>query len=187
MKDSLTRLGQDSTLVNAPDLVTRFEEFVRENGSHVIYVRINKEMNHECWDPVRQQANGLNVCPICYGTGHPISIERNLCRAWREAPAGRESEAMTQTWPGIQVVGYRSFAFLPKVRPAIQDIILEIEWMPDGRVRNLIMAYEIKNVEALREEQGIIVYYKCYGAYASVNNLTIEKLLRKETRIRLVD
>ena len=185
--DAKTRLRPDMGLVREPDLRREFATPLQEWGSHVLLVRVNKNVHHKCWDPVRQQAEGLSECPECYGTGKLITIERHLSRYWSEAPPGRESQAMTQAIPGLLMVGYESFTFKPVARPHEEDLIFKVEWHPAGNVHNLLGAYEIKKVIDLRQEQGVLVFYKVYASNAAINAGAVEALLRQETRIRVVD
>jgi len=183
-----TRIGPDPLAVDMPELVHEFEQMIESIGSHVVYVRLDKRRKHDCWDSVRQQSAGLDLCPECYGMGFEIAMERHLARNWFPSPGGAQSQAYTQTWPGMLMDAYTVVAFKPVVRPQLGDLVFRVEWDKNtGLPLNLLEALEIRKVNDMREEQGYLVYYQCYATVSGVNRVVVEDLLRKETRIRVID
>jgi len=188
---SRSRLRADASRIRQPELVHEFEQFLDDNegiGSMVLYLRRDLDVKHECWQTTSQHSRGIKACPECYGTGYAVSIERHVARDWGEASPGRQAQSYPQTEPGRVPNPSHSFAMKPNARPKVGDFIFKVEWNEATEmVLNLIEAHEVERVEDKRQEQGVLVFYKVYCQGAGVNEREVERLLRQEQRIRIVD
>ena len=185
---SNTRIGTNPAFVQEPELVREFRNIMNEWGSHVVYLRRHVHIKHQCWVTTKQQPEGLSVCPACYGTGRSISLERHLAKDWTEASPGRLVQSADHAEPGIIESPAQSLAVKPIVKPKVGDIIFRVEWNTNTlRPHNLIEAYEIARILDMREEQGILAFYKCFCNVAHINKEAVELLLRQEMRIHIVD
>ena len=186
---SQIEVGGISSKVGSPYLTPELDDFTKETGSHIIYLRRYTDMKHKCWDPIRSQPAGIKVDPICYGTGYVISLERRRVRDYGQATPGRETQSSDDASPGRIDSSFRVFIMLPDANPKVIDMIFRVSWVrPEyNRVESLIEAHEIQRVSDFRDEQGILVYYKVYCIRASINHNTIDYLIRNDQRVQIVN
>ena len=181
-------LGIDTNKIVQPELVREFDNTLNNWGHRVVYVRIDPNVHRECWDPVAHQPYGGKACMECYATGYQVQLERHLFRTFMESTPGRLASSFEQTDPGKMYTSLKSGYLKPKVRVQLDDLIIRVEWNRRTEVpMNIINILRIADFDDLREEQGVLVFYKVYCDTIHINRRTFEDQIRKETRIIVVD
>ena len=138
--------------MNSTINIARFNKFVDKHGIWVIYARGNQFVAcSSCGQTDRSEGDAS--CSECLGTGHPVELERmHVVIAKTRIGSLPELSKI----PGFVVDSdYRLYT--PRIsRPAISDLILEVEWdtpqkgvVNCGQPVSIIHAYRIENVEPI--------------------------------------
>jgi hypothetical protein len=142
-------------------LVNDFVNFIEEHPIQIVYIRRILGVHCRCWNEKEQSANPR--CPSCFGTGYSVKVELHKCRGMSAMAPISQPQLLQHAEPGSVAQPSYIFFMKPEARPAIGDIIFDVEWTGSGHgslINHIISPYEISYPEPMRGEQGALTYWR---------------------------
>jgi len=164
------------------DLREEFENFLRQHGHYIVYIRRDTNIRCRCWDFTANAPSSDKSCPRCYGTGYKVSLERHLMRkAITGSPLGLAATLQSRE-PGQfltpSFIGY----FKPLLRPQAGDKVVEVTWDRNtGALVRITAMYEVSTIDDKRQDGGELVFYTLWGDRESINIPAKEAQLKIDT------
>jgi len=155
--------------------IDRFmEKVIRKYGHFIVYVRADKNFYCSCWEEHMKEADPL--CNICYGTGYKVKLQRMRVRS--------RIVTVFETLPGLK---YNSpagnftpkafvYYFMEKHHPKAEDLILEVEWDENKKVKRITDKHRITVADPKFGDDGVTAFYQVYVSHeegSSENNKAI--------------
>jgi hypothetical protein len=141
------------------DIRAEVKKILENYGHYVLYLRRDLRLKCDCYQENAETADPN--CPLCFGTGYKVSIEKILAR--------RQSSSNNSTVPNNllnQSAGkfYNNpmIYYLPyQVNPKNGDLIIEVKWM-NQKATGIKEKHFITNVQDKRGINGSVMFFQVY-------------------------
>jgi hypothetical protein len=141
----------------------KLKKFFDEYSHNVIYVRRDERFRCVCY--IERSGEPTPNCPICFGTSYVVQIEKKRTR--------RNISAIPETLIGanrLQQAGRIAstayiYYFEHDVKPAINDLVLDVIWDINGVPRRIEQKHLISAVEPKLGYKGRVEFYQVYARY----------------------
>ena len=140
------------------NLFNEFAEILDEYGYDFLVVKRDSEVKCSCFDEKTLSAD--RECPICYGLGTTVKVEKHVCRELDITTGDYAAKKnQVQNYGEVGLIG-RKFFFQPQAKLAEGDLIVEVNWSPTGKpIWNKGHIFEVANVDPQRFEKGELIFY----------------------------
>lgn len=143
------------------DIRGALNEIIELYGHNVIYVRRDTKFRCECFSSRNGQADAR--CKKCLGTGYSITYEQIKVRSRIVDGYGNLSDKGEVVAPkGIKQVKSTVYYFPERLHPKEGDLILEVEWTDEGKVKRIRDKHFISISDPKLGVQGRIEFYQVH-------------------------
>lgn len=157
----------------------RFSAFLYKHAPWVIYIRRDENFTCQYCSPDPNAGEGDPTCPMCMGTGYPVTLEKVKVLI---AKANRTARPNSDNLPGLVSLGEIRAYFTKDDLPKQGDYLLEVEWTVDsdyvesvGEPVSIIHAYKVDTLEPQYDED--ILYFSGVLDVMDTKKAPLEKAL----------
>ena len=148
-----------------------FNGILKQYGHNVLVLRKNTKTRCICYDPLLQASD--RDCPYCFGMGVVPIAEKHLIRDMDMKVPDTLPYIASQQLYGKLAVSSRSYFFKKDAKIAIEDLIIDVDWIGNQPVYKDGGIYEISHIDPQRFLNGEVVFQKVY-----VKDQPVEKAIR---------
>lgn len=143
------------------DIKAALDEIIERYGHEIIYIRRDLKFRCECFSDRNGQAD--SKCKKCLGTGYDIKYERMKVRSRIVDGHDRLSDQGEVVAPkGLKQVKSTVYYFPERYKPKEGDLILEVDWMFDGRVDKVRDKHFVSIADPKLGVHGRIEFYQVH-------------------------
>lgn len=145
------------------DVRKRIKGLLDEYGHDIIYIRRDTRFRCECY--VERSGESSPECPLCYGTGYVVEIQKKRAR--------RQVSTVPETLVGVNQT-HKAGRFTPMTytyylehfdEPKEEDLILEVIWDVSGVPRFIKEKLIISAAPPQFGYKGRVEFYQVYARY----------------------
>lgn len=140
------------------DLRYEADGLINEFGIDALYVRNCKFVRCRCFNDLNK--TGDPKCPLCFGTGHFVSIEKiQTIESSNSAYSGENS--LIQTPVGINDQKNEIYYIRHDKTAKIRDMIIKVTWDKNKNPVDIVQVLEITNIFRMRGNEGRVELDGC--------------------------
>lgn len=140
------------------DLRYEADGLINEFGIDALYVRNCKFVRCRCFNDLNK--TGDPKCPLCFGTGHFVSIEKiQTIESSNSAYSGENS--LIQTPVGVNDQKNEIYYIRHDKTAKIRDMIIKVTWDKNKNPVDIVQVLEITNIFRMRGNEGRVELDGC--------------------------
>lgn len=140
------------------DLRYEADGLINKFGIDALYVRNCKFVRCRCFNDLNK--TGDPKCPLCFGTGHFVSIEKiQTIESSNSAYSGENS--LIQTPVGVNDQKNEIYYIRHDKTAKIRDMIIKVTWDKNKNPVDIVQVLEITNIFRMRGNEGRVELDGC--------------------------
>lgn len=141
----------------------KIKETLQKYGHYIVYIRRDERFRCSCY--IERSGEATADCPLCFGTGFVVNVEKVLVRRTISSIPETLVGANQLNQAGLVSPKAYTYYFEHDMKPKKNDLILEVIWDTNGIPRYVKEKMLVSAVDEQLGYKGRVEFYQVYCRY----------------------